>query len=448
MPSSVPVAAIRPRKSRSPDSAPSAAARTCPNPLIATSAVKSSSLLIDFQCPQCGAPATLEETDHLFSCQFCKVKSYLLSRVYRYVLPHSAGEDKELLFFPYWRFKGMLFSCVSNGIRHRIVDVSHQAVQSGYFPISLGLRSQTMKLRFLSPETEGYFLQPSLPQQEMMKIIEQRCNTSLPKPIYHWSFIGETLSQIYSPFYLNGKVYDAVLNRPVSPSLPHDFQTSSLPGGDPEWSLRFVPALCPSCGWDLKGQRDSLALNCDNCYSLWYPGKEKLKKLDFAHLPEEGDNIAYLPFYRIEADVSGMTLQSYADLSRIANLPKVVQKDWEEMPFHFWSPAFKVRPEDFLRFARNLTLSQPQGKWEHEFPKAEVHPVTMPLTQAIESLKLCLASFVKPQRILFPKLQETEIKPKSFLLLFIPFHEKGHELAQPAFRLRINKNLLRYGRYL
>ncbi len=417
-------------------------------PLFAFSAVKSSRLLIEFQCPQCGAPATLEETDHLFSCEFCKVKSYLLSRVYRYVLPHSAERDKELLFFPYWRFKGMFFSCVSNGINHRIVDVSYQAVQSEHFPISLGLRSQTMKLRFLSRDTEGYFLDTSLPHQEMMQIIEQRYDSSLPKPIYHWNFIGESLSQIYSPFYVDGKVYDAVLNRPVSSSLPKDFHTTTLPGGHPHWSLRFVPALCPSCGWDLKGQRDSLALNCDNCNSVWYPGKEKLKKLNFAYLPEEGDNITYLPFYRIGADVSGMELNSYADLIKVANLPKVVQKDWEDMPIHFWTPAFKVRPDDFLRFARNLTLSQPQGKWEYEFPKTQIYPVTMPLTEAIESLKLSLASFMKPQKILFPKLQETEIKPTSFLLLFVPFHERGNELTQPAFQLNINKNLLGYARHL
>jgi len=295
---------------------------------------------------------------------------------------------------------------------------------------------------------EGYFLDTSLPHQKMMQIVEQRYDASLPKPIYHWDFIGETLSQIYSPFYVDGKVYDAVLNRPVSPSLPADFHTKTLPGGPPQWRLRFVPALCPHCGWDLKGQRDSLALNCNNCNSVWYPGKEKLKKLDFACLPEEGDHITYLPFYRIGADVSGLELNSYADLIKVANLPKVVQEDWEEMPSRFWSPAFKVRPDDFLRFSRNLTLSQPNGKWTYEFPKAQIYPVTMPLTEAIESLKLSLASFMKPQKILFPKLQETEIRPKNFLLLFIPFHEKGNELTQPSFQLNINKNLLRYARHL
>jgi hypothetical protein len=410
--------------------------------------VKSSSLYIEFQCPQCGAPAVLEETDRLFTCEFCRVKSYLLSQVYRYVLPDKAPESRELFYFPYWRFKGLLFSCVLNGIEHRIVDVSCQAIPLPYFPASLGLRSQTQKLRFLSPDSKGYFLKPDLPFKEITHIIKERFNASLPKPIFHQDFIGETLSQIYAPFYIDGKVYDAVLNKAVSQQPLEDFDPSALPGGAAEWCVRFVPAQCPRCGWDLDGQRDSLALNCDQCNSVWYPGKEGLNEMPFVFLPEESDQITYLPFYRMQADVSGIPLNSYADLIKVANLPKVIQDNWKEMPFHFWSPAFKVRPDDFLRFSRNLTLSQPHGEWISEFPKAQHYPVTLPLTEAIESLKLGLANFVKPQRPLFPKLKEIEIKPKDFLLVFVPFHERGNELTQPDYQLRINKNLLKYARQL
>jgi len=91
-------------------------------------------ILIEHQCPQCGAPAVLKETDRLFACEFCRVKSYLLQNdFFRYMLPNSAPENKDLLFFPYWRFKGMLFSCVENGIKHRFIDISHQAVESKLF---------------------------------------------------------------------------------------------------------------------------------------------------------------------------------------------------------------------------------------------------------------------------------------------------------------------------
>ncbi|MCK7515939.1 MAG: hypothetical protein MZV70_76205 [Desulfobacterales bacterium] len=65
------------------------------------------SFQIEHQCPQCGAPANLEETDRLFACPFCRVKSFLLTRDYfRYVLPAKNPAGKELVYFPYWRFKG------------------------------------------------------------------------------------------------------------------------------------------------------------------------------------------------------------------------------------------------------------------------------------------------------------------------------------------------------
>jgi hypothetical protein len=270
----------------------------------------------------------------------------------------------------------------------------------------------------------------------------------MPKPIFHQDFVGQTLSKIYSPFYVNGRVYDGVLNRPVSNKMADDFDPASLPGGPPDWRIRFVPALCPNCGWDLSGERDSLALICQNCNSLWYPGGDRLTKLKFGHIPNGQDHVTYLPFYRISANVSGIELDSYADLVKAANLPKVVQEEWKDTAFRFWSPAFKVRPEDFLRFSCYVTLSQPREKLTPELPTGKLYPVTLPVEEAAESLKLCLASFIKPRKVLFPQLQEITIKPKGFLLVYIPFHEKGNELSCPPFRLRINKNLLAFARHL
>jgi hypothetical protein len=355
--------------------------------------------------------------------------------------------DKQV-YFPYWRFKGMFFSCVSDGIKHKIVDVSHQAVNSRFFPTSVGLRSQTLKLRFVSPETEGRFLSPDLPFKDMLRIVEKRFSRSLPGPIFLQSFIGETLSQIYSPFYVDTKVYDAVLDRPVSTALPEDFDISALPGGRPDWRVQFIPALCPNCGWDLNGERDSLVLNCRNCNSVWYPGEKSLKRMKFAHIPDGEGNVLYLPFYRIKADISGITLDSYSDLVKAANLPKVVQEHWKDKAFHFWSLAFKVRPKEFLRFARNVTLSQPQENLVHEVPDAKLHPVTLPITEAVESLKLNLAGFLKPAKTVLPELRNIHIKATGIQLVYIPFHENRNELTQPTFQLRINKNLLRYARHL
>jgi len=402
-----------------------------------------SDILIEHQCPQCGAPAILKETDRLFACEFCRVKSYLFQKnFFRYMLPNSAPKNKDLLFFPYWRFKGMVFSCVEDGIKHRFIDFSHQAVDSDYFPISVGLRSQALKLNFVTPESKGYFLRPTQTFKNVMSIFTHRFSTSLPNPVFHQSHIGETRSLIYSPYYANEKIFDAILNKPVSPDLPDDFDATLLQGGRPDGRINFIPTLCPDCGWDLEGRRDALVLNCKNCNSVWRPTANGFKKLRFAILPASQKNIIYLPFWRIKADVTGITLNSYADLVRIANIPKAIKKIWEDVEFRFWALAFKVRPQVFLRLARNITLAQPREKLVRELPDTRLHPVTLPIEEAVESLTVNLAGFMKPQKDLLPTLRDITITPKSYLLVYIPFIEQHHEVIHPEFHLSINKNQL------
>jgi ribosomal protein L37AE/L43A len=400
-------------------------------------------ILIEHQCPQCGAPAVLKETDRLFSCQFCRVSSYLLQDgFFRYMLPNAAPETKDLLFFPYWRVKGMLFSCVDSGIEHKFIDFSHQAVESRYFPNSLGLRSQALKLNFVTPEVSGYFLEPTFSFKKVMDIFQHRFNKSLSSPIFQQSHVGDTVSLIYSPYYKEEKIYDAVLNKAVTTIPPDDFETASLLGGRPNWLTQFIPTLCPGCGWDLEGRRDALVLNCKNCNSVWRPTKNGFKQLKFSIMESKEENVIYLPFWRIKADVKGITLNSYADLVRIANLPKAIQRNWEDKEFRFWSPAFKVRPRVFIRLGRSITLSQPMEKMQRELPDALIYPVTLPIKDAVESLTINLASFMKPQEDLFPLLRDISIKPESYNLVYIPFVEQQHEFVQPALFLTLNKNQL------
>lgn len=410
--------------------------------------MQTSRVLIEHQCPQCGAPATLEETERLFTCSFCRVKSYLVTRDYfRYMLPHAAPAGKSLVFLPYWRFKGSFFASFPGGIKPRIVDVSQQAVSSPLFPVSLGLRSQTLKLRFVSPENEGVFLKPKVSSKDLLRLAEETLTSSTQEPMFAKAFIGDTLSQIYSPFYVTDKVFDAVLNRPVSSALPEGFDILAMEGGKPDWRIEFIPSLCPNCGWDLEGERNALALSCKNCNSFWMAKGKGFAKLEFGVFPSETQDSIYFPFYRIRADVSGIKLSSYADLVKTANMAKVVQEGWEEKPFRFWTPAFKIRPQDFLFFSRNLTLSQPPKEYVTQLPQGEVLPVTMPFQDAVESLKINLASFIKPPRML-QVLDAVEIKAKSLVLVYIPFQRSGNELFQPAFNLRTNKTLLQHAKHL
>jgi DNA-directed RNA polymerase subunit RPC12/RpoP len=405
--------------------------------------VRSSNLRIAYQCPQCGAPATLEETDRLFSCAYCRVKSFLISGdCFQYVLPHAAPEDKKLLFFPYWRFKGMLFSCVSTGIRQKFIDASHQAVESKYFPLSLGFRPQALKLRFLSPETKGYFVRPQQALDGVTKIFKNRFSAFFPKPVFHQAHIGESLSLIYAPYYRNHNLYDAVLNEPIASDLLPDFEELIAKAGSPDWGIRFLPTLCPTCGWDLEGQRDALVLLCRNCNSAWTAGKDRFVKVEFAHMAETGLNLIYLPFWRIETAISGIDLDTYADLIKVANLPKVLKTDFHNRPFRFWSLAFKIRPQTFLPLATKMTLSQPQQTLSYELPKSDLYPVNLPIQEAVETLKINLANFIKPRKASLPQLPEIKIKIKDYLLVYVPFREKHQELTQPCCNFTITKTHL------
>jgi hypothetical protein len=385
----------------------------------------------------------MEETDRLFACEFCKVKSYLYAKdVFRYMLPSKASDSKDLVFFPYWRFRGMLFACAGNGIRHKFVDVSHQAVVSHLFPVSLGLRSQALKLKFITPETEGLFLEPTHTLAQIEENFDMRFDKSLPKPVLHHAHIGETISLIYAPFYIENRIYDAVLNKPAPATLPEDFNIDQLPAESPNWRIHFISTLCPNCGWDLDGDRDSLVLLCKNCASAWYPVGKKLKKIKFGKHPAHDNNSIYLPFWRIQPEISGINLRSYADLIKVANIPKVVQPGWENIGFRFWAPAFKVRPKIFMQLAKNMTLAQLHNDLVEELPEHRHHPINLPVTEAIESLRVNLASFIKPKNQLAEILHKIKITAKSFVLVYVPFLEKHHEFIQPDLQFAINKNTL------
>jgi hypothetical protein len=401
-------------------------------------------LFIQHQCMQCGGPITLAETDRLVRCDFCRVRSYLLPQLFfRYMLPSKAPIDRSLIYVPYWRYKGMLFFATDRGMQHRFVDASRLAVDDATVPASLGLRSQAMTLQFVTPETPGRFLKPEINFTGASALFK---NLTIPGDggtVYHQTDVGEAVSLIYAPFYDADGLHDAVLNKKLG-GAEKSARLFAMPGGAPTWKIRFLPTLCPGCGWDMEGQRDSLALICRNCDSVWRPTRDGLKRTRFLCIEGDSPDVLYLPFWRFTATVSGISLDNYADLVRIANLPRVVQPGWEEQPFHFWSLAFKVRPKIFLRVSQQLNLSQPlvSGDENHHapvLPKGRIHPVNLPVSEAVESLKISLASFIKPPKSMLPRLPGISITPESARLVYLPFHEGHHEYANEKVGVNLNK---------
>ena len=89
-----------------------------------------------------------------------------------------------------------------------------------------------------------------------------------------------------------------------------------------------------------------------------------------------------------------------------------------------------------------MTLRQPEERSKKQIPDGHLYPMTLPLTEALESLKIILASFIKPKRTQLPLLSSIEITPRNSRLVYVPFQEKYLEIIQPEYQLTINKNQL------
>ncbi len=396
----------------------------------------------------------LDEETRFFTCEFCRVQScicpqgfprYLFARSENAASHPDAPADADLVFVPYWRFKGLRYTCAPSGVSHRFLDISALALEGSFpgLPVSLGVRSQALPLKQITPETSGRFLRPA----DRKRILDQAEQRSLrmdtSSDTGFTEHIGETLSLIYAPFYArNGRLMDAILNRAVGPATDTGFRLADLPGCRPEKQTRFVPGICPACGWNLEGAADSLILICKNCSTLWKPGKLALANVHFRCARPESRTDVMVPFWRIQARISGLALSSMADLARLANLPRAVLPEWDHQEVFFWAPAFKVRPRIFLSLASRVTLGQPAPNMDREI-RENVHvPVTLPVTEAVQSIRITLAGLAKPRSERLTELTRLEIKPVRATLVFLAFEDQVHDYVHKGLKAGINKNAL------
>ncbi len=161
---------------------------------------------VEHQCPQCGEPVFLDETDRFFICPYCSIRSCISQKSFgRYYLTPHADIPKEipLVYLPYWRFKGIQYACSQAGVDHWFTDLSILAMDGapGVLPFSLGFRSQTLTLKRVSVRTPGTFITP-LPFKESLSALSKRSrqNRKNQKDLITED-IGETFSLIYAPFY-------------------------------------------------------------------------------------------------------------------------------------------------------------------------------------------------------------------------------------------------------
>lgn len=402
---------------------------------------------IELQCPQCGAPVSLEETDRLLICPYCHVRLYLWTpSQFCYCLPALKASSENLIFIPYWRFKGVAYSVIPFEVRHRILDATLLAYSHRVLPPTLGIRPQALKIRFASGETQGTFIKPQMSLQEAAMRIQNQFEDLdgglLGRPPFHREFIGELGSLIFFPVFVrNGTIVDGILGKVIGPKK--DLLLDDAPSGIPEhWEIHPISTLCPNCGNALRGGRESLLLFCAICHVAWNPSSGMLVATKFEVFPGKGDSSVYLPFWMIRVAVDGIALKSYADLARAANLPRMIRSEWEGQEVYFWISAFRVHPRLFLRLSRQMTLFQPSEKTEAVLPDALFQPVTFSEENAAASLKIHLAHLLCKKGDYFPRLHEISIGPVESRLVFIPFTSTGSELVHPQLGIGLQRQTL------
>jgi hypothetical protein len=401
---------------------------------------------VHHQCHQCGAPVILEEETRFFVCEFCRVRSCIsqisFSR-YQFSPSKETNENEHIFYLPYWRFKGVRYTCTLMGVEHKFLDISYLAIENppSNIPVSLGFRSQSLALNFVKEKTKTTFLKPKGYKRSLFNMGKRaRSNDK----IVIQENIGETTSLIYSPFFFkNDKLFDGILNKSIGPVDPRQFDIQTYESCRPEKEIFFVPGICPSCGWDLGGHSDSLVLICSNCETLWRSHKKKLAKIKFGCVNPVSNTDVMLPFWKINADISKIDLKSNTDLIKLTNLHRVEKKGSGKSLISFWAPAFKIRPKIFLKLTTQLTIIQPEDTLNQHFKKKILYPVNLPSTEAVESIKITLAALMKPARQYLPLLSESTITPTAIKLLYLPFESKSHELFHPQLGVSINKNSLK-----
>ena len=415
-------------------------------------------LQIAGNCPSCGAPITVHEEDNLLLCPYCNVQNYMMHKGWPRLVVQPGqtilrqARPEQIMYVPYLRFKGTIFSCIDKTVAHNLIDTTRVAVKNARLPPSLGLRPQAMSLVPATKDLPGIFVRQQvesesvLQQALMLADLFSAKNSSNP---VHRAFIGEKISRVYLPVYLqNGRLHDG-LTSDVIATAPQDFcKEKNLTAWQPSWQGTFLSTLCPECGDMLAADRKSLVLFCRNCLTSWQEKGETLGKVDWGCLPARSENSLFLPFWQITCVEEKSRLTTFADFLAYTNQARVVTDQYRNQPLRFILPAFKINPPQFLQLARKATLAFPLLSHCLVNNMKTVYPVTLPETEAIQAIKTVIAySAVAPEQV-FSHLPAMQINVMNVRLLFLPFEDFGHDRIQPESKISIPAATLHYGRSL
>ena len=413
-------------------------------------------LRISHSCPSCGGPVEMKEADRLTDCPFCDVKNYMVSGpMLRFMLPDSLPghiDQSEIIYFPYLRFKGNIYTCGGQKVGCKVLDTTHQGVEADMLPPSLGLRPQAMKIRLADDSDGGRFIRqterPAAVLERAEKLARAFSDINEVK-LYHRAFIGETVSCLYLPLYIeNDKLWDGILQRPLGSVPAWLGDSDNLLGFKKQWRPRYLAMICPHCGDSMQGHSDSLVVHCYNCDTCWSEERGRFSPVDFRLVEARRANTVYLPFWRIRATSTGLEMKTFADLLRTTNQPVVLSRKHRDQPLQFWIPALKIRPRVFLTLAKSATLSQLKYPRGASKLSRRLLPVTLPLKEAVQAIKPVFAATVISRKEIMPRLPRLKLTQIQAGLCFLPFEDTGHDYVQLHSGVSVTSSAVRFGRKL
>jgi ribosomal protein S27AE len=410
-------------------------------------------LLVEQECPQCGAPVELIETAHVLFCGSCGTRNMVQSNSPpRYVLPMAGGASSAgLLLAPYLRFKGTIYLVSDDGIEHRVIDTTQTANPAQGLPPSLGVRPQAMRLNRINPAAGNLFLPQTL---KASAILEKAATVGSLVPqageqLYHRAYIGEHLSYIYLPLLVKEHgLHDGVTGARLIDL--EDIDGSDMRGKrfDEAWKINFLATLCPQCGAGLDGSGDCQVMTCANCDTAWALTPERLLGVDWQIQPGDSSTRLFLPFWKVATHIPALDIYSFADFVERSNQPFLPRPQWRERVMSVWVPAVRLRPKSFLQAGRQATL----GQWRLAPTEGKVQPnlfpATLPFSEARQAVKLMLAAATASPKRIFPALPHVRLTETTMQLVYLPFSDQGHDWVQPHTGIAIGKNILRFGRSL
>jgi len=400
-----------------------------------------------FNCPGCGSSLLTLEGAISLRCSFCGLvmrigapgrilKYYYESRLDSIALKiilekHLKDNDRlaairietsRLFYLPFYRFRGMSYSLISEkklddeqvdldqefipskiiiSQRCRHFDLTIPAFENRAFGLdSLGVRPEVIPLSIFSREilpAESIPIDIAIPPNDAKRtaVGMSAYNLSLAlegKELIISEMIGEGLSIIYYPIWalatsMSGSVSTFFLDglsRKIITETQGIFEyhagTAGLAVGD---DFKPVPHRCPNCGADLPVSEVSLVYYCSNCHKSYVVESNDNRFTATRSARFEKAENSY-PFWRFQFN-AGNGEKVVGEFARIltGEIP-LIDRNKANNPFYFYIPAFKTSNLETMT-ARAIRLNRTQPILELiEDEIAPAAEVILPESEAIE----------------------------------------------------------------